>query len=100
MNAMFSIFPEEDVVLVVYELATNAVRHGGGHGRLNLWRENNQFVFRVSDDGPGLADPRAGMEPPAPNMSGGRGLWIARRLSALNIDTGPRGTTVTAAMPT
>jgi anti-sigma regulatory factor (Ser/Thr protein kinase) len=89
----------EDVVLVVYELATNAVRHGGGHGRLNLWRENDRFFCRVSDDGPGLADPQAGTVPPAPNMSGGRGLWIARRLSALRIDTGPRGTTVTAAMP-
>jgi anti-sigma regulatory factor (Ser/Thr protein kinase) len=89
----------EDVVLVVYELATNAVRHGGGHGRLNLWQEKDRFVCRVSDDGPGLADPQAGTVPPAPNVSGGRGLWIARRLSALRIDTGPRGTTVTAAMP-
>jgi anti-sigma regulatory factor (Ser/Thr protein kinase) len=89
----------EDVVLVVYELATNAVRHGGGHGRLNLWRENDRFVCRVSDDGPGLTDPQAGMVAPAPNKSGGRGLWIARRLSALNIDTGPCGTTVTAALP-
>src|ERR1700754_595323 len=87
----------EDVVLVAYELVTNAVRHGGGRGELNLWRENNRFVCRVSDQGPGLADPEAGTKPPAPNVSGGRGLWIARRLSALQIDTGPRGTTVTAA---
>jgi anti-sigma regulatory factor (Ser/Thr protein kinase) len=89
----------EDVVLVAYELATNAVRHGGGSGQLNLWQENNRVVCRVSDEGPGLADPQAGMNPPAPNVSGGRGLWIARKLSALQIDTSPRGTTVTAAMP-
>jgi len=29
-------------------------------------------------------------------MPGGRGLWIAQRLSVLRIDTGPAGTTVTA----
>jgi anti-sigma regulatory factor (Ser/Thr protein kinase) len=89
----------EDVVLVAYELATNAVRHGGGHGKLHLWHEEDRFVCRVSDSGPGLDDPEAGTVPPAPNVSGGRGLWIARRLSALHIDTGPGGTTVTAAMP-
>src|SRR5947209_2925029 len=33
-------FPEdqaEDVVLAVHELAANAVRHGGGVGRLRVW---------------------------------------------------------------
>jgi anti-sigma regulatory factor (Ser/Thr protein kinase) len=89
----------DDVVLVVYELATNAVRHGGGSGRLELWRENGKFVCRVSDSGPGLADPMIGTRPPALDVSGGRGLWIAHRLSSVKIDTGAGGTTVTAAMP-
>src|SRR2546430_17013587 len=26
-----------DLVLVVHELAANAIRHGAGHGRLRLW---------------------------------------------------------------
>jgi len=32
-------------------------------------------------------------------VPGGRGLWIARRLADLRIETGPAGTVVTAAMP-
>jgi anti-sigma regulatory factor (Ser/Thr protein kinase) len=90
----------EDVVLVVYELATNAVRHGGGRGRLHIWPDRGRIVCRVSDTGPGLTDAETrGIEPPPLGAAGGRGLWIARRLSALHIDTDPRGTTVTATMP-
>jgi hypothetical protein len=39
-----------------------------------------------------------GLESPAPHATGGRGLWIARRLADVHIDTGSRGTTVTAAI--
>jgi hypothetical protein len=39
-----------------------------------------------------------GLESPAPFAIGGRGLWIARRLADVDIDTGPHGTTVTAAV--
>jgi anti-sigma regulatory factor (Ser/Thr protein kinase) len=85
----------DDVVLVAHELATNVVRHGGGHGWLRLWPADGQLVCQVSDHGPGLIDP--GPEPPAPGEPGGRGLWIARRLAHVRIITGPYGTRVTAA---
>lgn len=89
----------DDVVLVVHELATNVVRHGGGSGRLRLWREDHRIVCRVSDSGPGLTDAGAvGAEPPSPRVPGGRGLWIARRLADLRIETSPAGTVVTASM--
>ena len=89
----------DDVVLVVHELASNVVRHGGGAGRLRLWREDRRIVCRVSDSGPGLADTGAlGTEPPSSRVPGGRGLWIARRLADLRIETGPAGTVVTASM--
>lgn len=90
----------DDIVLVVHELATNVVRHGGGHGRLRLWWSGARIICRVSDTGPGLADTApSGTEPPSARLPGGRGLWIARRLSNLHIDTGPHGTTVTAQLP-
>jgi anti-sigma regulatory factor (Ser/Thr protein kinase) len=90
----------DDVVLVAHELSSNAVRHGGGAGRLRLWRDDFRLLCRVSDSGPGLADAAtAGVAPPSPRVPGGRGLWIARRLAAGRIDTGPTGTVITAAIP-
>lgn len=89
----------DDVVLVAHELASNVVRHGGGSGRLRLWREDHRIVCRVSDAGPGLADVgSAGAELPSPQVPGGRGLWIARKLADLRIETSPAGTVVTASM--
>ena len=91
--------PEElldDIVLVVHELAANVVRHGGGHGDLLVWWDGARIVCRVSDTGPGMTEAASGPEPPSPRMPGGRGLWIARRLADLWIDTGPGGTTITA----
>ena len=90
----------DDVVLVVHELAANVVRHGGGYGQLRLWWDGDRIVCRVSDSGPGLkVDATSRPEPPSPLLPGGRGLWIARRLSDLWIDTGPGGTTITAILP-
>jgi anti-sigma regulatory factor (Ser/Thr protein kinase) len=86
----------DDVVLVVHELATNVIRHGGGFGRLRVWRESGRIVFRVSDSGPGMP---LRLEAPDARRPGGRGLWIARRLADLRIETGPSGTVVVAAMP-
>jgi anti-sigma regulatory factor (Ser/Thr protein kinase) len=90
----------EDMVLVAHELATNAVRHGGGRGRLRLWASDGRLWCEVSDGGPGLSDPfRIGTAPPAPTMPGGRGLWIVRQMSDLTISTTTAGTTIEAAVP-
>jgi anti-sigma regulatory factor (Ser/Thr protein kinase) len=86
----------DDLVLIAHELASNAVRHGGGSGRLRLWRDDYRVICRVSDGGRGIAS--VAEELPGPRSEGGRGLWIARRLAAVRIDTGPGGTTVTAAV--
>jgi anti-sigma regulatory factor (Ser/Thr protein kinase) len=88
----------EDVVVIANELASNAVRHGGGGGRLRLWRNESAVHCQVSDGGPGMAQPdTAGTRRAAPAAPGGRGLWIVRQLCRhLDVDTGPRGTTVTA----
>ncbi len=93
-----------DLVLVAHELASNAVRHGGVNstdpGRLRLWRDRDAVLCEVSDHGPGVADPdTAGRFPPPPGANGGRGLWIIRQVvHDLAIETGPDGTTITAAI--
>lgn len=90
----------DDTILVAHELSSNAVRHGGGSGRLRLWRAGAYLYCQVTDSGQGLADPdNTGTSRPPPSVPGGRGLWIARQLAAVEIDTGPEGTTVTAAVP-
>src|SRR5690242_21960814 len=48
-----------ELVLVAHELAGNAVRHGGGSGRLRMWRDGRSIVCEVSDAGPGLPEPPA-----------------------------------------
>jgi serine/threonine-protein kinase RsbW len=85
----------DDFVLAVSEIATNAVVHGGGSGALTLWHDHDQITCRVTDAGPGMADPAAGCTPPPPSATGGYGLWLARNLtSTLLISTSPAGTTV------
>ena len=90
----------DDFILAVNEIAANAVTHGGGgDARLRLWCEGDQLRCEISDDGPGLADERptggqvADLPPPLLSERG-RGLWLARQLCGLAIDSGPLGTTV------
>lgn len=91
------------LLIVAGELATNAIRHGGGIGRLRLWHYGAVLYCQVSDHGLGINDPSVGMSQPNPTGgNGGRGLWICRNLTTdLTIDRGPdgRGAIVTAAIP-
>ena len=90
----------DTVVLVAHELASNAVRHGGGTGRLRLWLAGGALHCEVSDSGKGMPDPGvAGQSLPEPSLPGGRGLWIARHLAELRIVSSPAGTTVAATVP-
>jgi serine/threonine-protein kinase RsbW len=86
----------DDFVLAVNELITNAVRHGGGAGRVLLWRAGAMLVCEISDGGSGIADDRLDFrERPAPDTAGGWGLWLADQLSdSMVVATGPDGTTV------
>lgn len=90
----------EDFVVAVNELLTNAVRHGGGAGRVALWRSGASVVCEVSDHGTGL-DGGTGLndtgrpQRPAPDEPGGRGLWLAGELTdELEIKSGEAGTAV------
>jgi anti-sigma regulatory factor (Ser/Thr protein kinase) len=87
----------DDLVLVAHELATNAVRHGGGQGRLRMWSGGGSVHCEIADDGVGFAyatpDQRSR---PALTATGGRGLWmVARLVDVLQVRTGPDGTVAT-----
>ncbi|MFC4038512.1 ATP-binding protein [Dactylosporangium siamense] len=87
-------------VLAVQELLTNAVRHGGGWGRIRLYRDGDVLVCVVTDHGPGFAGDlkRFGGLPPV-DSEGGRGLLLARQIAdSFHIGTGPAGATITVTM--
>jgi anti-sigma regulatory factor (Ser/Thr protein kinase) len=85
----------EDLLLVVSEMAANALRHGRGRRRLRLWNLAGSLVCEVSDDGSGPPDPLAGYLAPARELPGGRGLWIAHQLcDEVAVDSGEHGASI------
>lgn len=90
----------ENLVIVASELATNAIVHGGGRGRLRLWTVDGMIAMQVADDGPGFADAEhAGLRRQDPAAPGGRGLWLARQLcTQVRIRADGTGTEVMVAL--
>jgi anti-sigma regulatory factor (Ser/Thr protein kinase) len=87
-----------DVALAVHELAANAVRHGGGAGRLWMLTGGGALYCRVSDDGPGgdsdARAPDAMTVWPWP-VQPGHGLWLVSTIADhLNIVPGVVGSEV------
>jgi anti-sigma regulatory factor (Ser/Thr protein kinase) len=88
-----------DVVAAAHELAANTVRHGAGHGRIQLWADDRFLYCRVSDDGqPGSGGDRTPASRPAPWQTGyGHGLWLIGQVADdLTLDHSASGTTATA----
>jgi anti-sigma regulatory factor (Ser/Thr protein kinase) len=81
--------------LAVTEAASNAVRHGGGHGTLRIWQEAEYLVFDVHSALP-LSDPLAGRLQPSPDSVTGRGLILINHVCDLVRMHGsrPLGTTI------
>jgi anti-sigma regulatory factor (Ser/Thr protein kinase) len=69
-----------DIALVVSELVTNSIVHGGGGGTLRTWMEGDRVVHEVTDGGH-IADPAAGARLPPGDQASGRGLWLVDHLA-------------------
>jgi anti-sigma regulatory factor (Ser/Thr protein kinase) len=83
-----------DLVLVAHEMATNSVRHGGGSGRLRVWRVGGSIFCDVADEGDGFLFTRPERRPDL-NATGGRGLWIiARLVDVMLVDSSDTGTVI------
>jgi anti-sigma regulatory factor (Ser/Thr protein kinase) len=88
-----------NLVIAVSEVAANAVRYGGGAGRITIVETIDGVQIEVSDNGPGLPG-HVPDELAAPDQVSGRGLWIVRRLCRrLDISSTARGVTVRLFMP-
>ncbi|GAA3143132.1 ATP-binding protein [Nonomuraea roseoviolacea] len=95
-----------DLVITVHELATNAVVHGAGTGRVRIWRTGDTLRCEISDAG--RATPPAAAPGTVPEndvvvdaarwpVEHGHGLWIARFLpDRFTIGSGPEGTVAVA----
>jgi anti-sigma regulatory factor (Ser/Thr protein kinase) len=69
----------DDVLLLVSELVTNAVRHGGARIRLHALRTAAAVRIGVHDDGDDL--PKMPADAGDPTATGGRGLLVVSLLA-------------------
>lgn len=84
----------EDLVFVINEAATNAVKHGDGHCMARIWQDGETVVSEVQTRSP-LADALVGRRRPDHGAETGRGLWLINQVCDLvELRTGACGTTV------
>jgi anti-sigma regulatory factor (Ser/Thr protein kinase) len=90
----------DDLMVAVSELASNSIRHGGGHGTLRVWEDGGALVCEVRDEGR-IEDPLVGRARPIVDSRDGRGLWLVHQLCDLvQIRSGEAGTTIRIHMQT
>ncbi len=81
-----------DLVFVVNEAATNAIRHGDGRIRARLWRDAAGVVSEVRCTA-AIADAMAGRRRPSADPASARGLWLINHICDLvELRTGDEGT--------
>ncbi|MFD5885845.1 ATP-binding protein [Streptomyces sp. NPDC060334] len=87
----------DDVLMVVSELVSNAVRHAGGVTGFDIRVEADAVVVEVAD-----ASPRQPHSPGSPvHVPGGFGWLLVNRLTKhTDIRSGPHGKTITAYLAT
>jgi anti-sigma regulatory factor (Ser/Thr protein kinase) len=83
-----------DLVLAVSEVAANTLRHTPSDGTLTIWRDQDEIVCEVHDEGT-IMDLLAGRRMPAPGAAGGHGLWLVHQVCDLvELRSASSGTTV------
>lgn len=85
----------QHLALAVTEAASNAVKHGGGRGLLELIQDDDRaLIAEISDQGLGMPTERPVQLPPAEQING-RGLFLVEHLcDRVEYRTDGSGTTV------
>lgn len=71
-----------DYVLAVDEVGSNSVMHGGGAGRLRVWRNGDCLTSEIHDQGLMRRSPESDARP-STEAGHGRGLWLVHQLCDL-----------------
>ena len=83
-----------DLVLAVSEVAANTLRHTGSSGSLAIWHDDHEIVCEIHDEGI-ITDPLAGQVRPAPDATGGHGLWLVYQVcDRVDLNSDVNGTTI------
>lgn len=83
-----------DLLLAVYEVATNSLAHTGGPGILRIWRDPEALLCEIFDNGH-ITDPLVGRVQPLGHAESGRGLWMVNQLCDLvEVRSAVAGTTI------
>ena len=70
-----------DLLLGTSEAVTNARLHGDPPATVRIWAGQDRVVVHIHDNGPGPANPVAGLIPPASNAAAAElGLWLTHQL--------------------
>lgn len=69
-----------EFLIAIYEIASNAVEHGGGRGIGRFWSAANCLYCEVWSAQPIVNPLIAGYRPPGAAQERGRGLWLARQI--------------------
>lgn len=71
----------DDLLIGTSEAVNNALLHGRAPVSVRIWAVPGRIVVHVHDNGPGPADPLAGLIPPAKGAAyPGLGLWLTHQL--------------------
>jgi anti-sigma regulatory factor (Ser/Thr protein kinase) len=83
-----------DLVIAISELAANTLAHTADDGVVHIWPADGEVICQVEDTGQ-VVDPLARHRAPAPDLPGGKGLWLVNQVCDLvQTRTGPDGTTI------
>jgi anti-sigma regulatory factor (Ser/Thr protein kinase) len=71
----------DDLLTGTSEAVTNALLYGDPPATVRIWAASSRMVIQVHDEGPGPADPLAGLFPPTSIAEHAQlGLWLAHQL--------------------